>query len=1221
MADRLVVDLTENGQVSVSSWREGELTPSPVGEPHTIQQPLDKAALEDLRWYVEDYLRVPYGVYEERGPQVAGQIRGWGQALFEALFAPQQAHMAYAGLRAREDTELLVRSMSPEWLSLPWELVWDPDRPAPLALEFAGVSRMLPSATAPQARAASGKRLRVLMVIARPQGLEDVGYRMVARPLLERLEAVRGQVDLEVLRPPTFEVFQRTVREAANAGEPYQIVHFDGHGVLAGRRRGGGLGGPLQYGVDPTAGLLLFEAEGGGEDRVSAAAFARVVREGGVPVVVLNACQSGALGEQTEAAIATRLLQDGAASVVAMGYSVYVVAAAEFMAAFYEALFASDSIGAAVTAGRQRMFDRQERPSPKGPMRLQDWMVPVHYLQRDLRFPDLQATSKVRRQRLSLDAVLDKMRDRPSGEDGRGDVLAPVGRFVGRDDVFYRLELATRLQRVVVVHGPGGTGKTELAKAFGRWLRDTGGLDHPNGVIFHSFEPGVATFGLDGVVNAVGLQLFGSEFAQLSAEDRRAAVMGALRDYRLLLIWDNFESVHTMTDPGQATPPLDEYGRNQLRGFLAELARPGGKSAVIVTSRTQEPWLGEVRRIPLSGLRPEDAAEYAEDLLQPYPSGRARRADRAFADLLAWLDGHPLAMRIMLPQLEHTPPERLLAALKGQTSLPEGFDPGAGRTASLAASVQYSLNHLDEGTRQMLPAVALFEGVADVDVLAILSRDEHAPARFRGVGREQWAATLDAAAAVGLLTGLGAGMYRVHPALPALLSAAWRNFDSKDYPEELLAAQRALISAYAALGGWLLEQIKQGDAGNAFAIIGLQRRSLGTVLAQALDEQRYRQAQSIAEPLSDYWDNRGLTQEALAWVDRCRTRLEAADGTPPALDTPAGGLWLFMVGYSALLQSQARDLDSAQATYEEILTSLEAQPESEQRNYRLGITYHELGGVAQRRGDLDSAERWYRQALTLEEQLGDRPGMATTHHQLGTLAQDRGDLDSAEAWYRQALTISEQLGDRHVIASTYHQLGIVAQDRGDLDSAEAWCRQALTLEEQLGDRHAIAQTYHQLGRVARRRGDLDSAEGWYRQALTIKERLGDRHAIAQTYHQLGIVAQDRGDLDSAEAWYRQALTISEQLGDRPGMAMSYGQLGLLAEARGQLTVGLEYTVRCVVLFDQFPHPSTGPGPRHLVRLTRQLGIETLEETWRKVTGVELPRAVKDYVKQGLKNEQ
>ena len=36
--------------------------------------------------------------------------------------------------------------------------------------------------------------MRVLMVISRPAGTRDVAYQMVARPLLERLDAVRGEV-------------------------------------------------------------------------------------------------------------------------------------------------------------------------------------------------------------------------------------------------------------------------------------------------------------------------------------------------------------------------------------------------------------------------------------------------------------------------------------------------------------------------------------------------------------------------------------------------------------------------------------------------------------------------------------------------------------------------------------------------------------------------------------------------------------------------------------------------------------------------------------------------------------------------------------------------------------------------------------------------------------------------------------------------------------------
>ena len=77
---------------------------------------------------------------------------------------------------------------------------------------------------------------------------------------------------------------------------------------------------------------------------------------------------------------------------VAMAYSVYAVAAAEFMAAFYERLFAGDTVSAAVTAGRQRLFRHNRRPSPKGDLPLADWLVPVHYLRREVQLP--QAASQ-----------------------------------------------------------------------------------------------------------------------------------------------------------------------------------------------------------------------------------------------------------------------------------------------------------------------------------------------------------------------------------------------------------------------------------------------------------------------------------------------------------------------------------------------------------------------------------------------------------------------------------------------------------------------------------------------------------------------------------------------------------------------------------------------------------------------------------------------------------
>ncbi|MET7574894.1 tetratricopeptide repeat protein [Streptomyces sp. NPDC005492] len=226
----------------------------------------------------------------------------------------------------------------------------------------------------------------------------------------------------------------------------------------------------------------------------------------------------------------------------------------------------------------------------------------------------------------------------------------------------------------------------------------------------------------------------------------------------------------------------------------------------------------------------------------------------------------------------------------------------------------------------------------------------------------------------------------------------------------------------------------------------------------------------------------------------------------------------------------------------------------EQLNDRFGVatSHRQLGIVAQLQGRLEEAEDWYRQSLTIEEELGDRPGIAISYHQLGLIAQGRGDLDDAENWYRQSLTINEELGDRSGMARSHRQLGLIAQLRGRLEEAEDWYRQSLTVNEELGNRPGTAISYHQLGLIAQGRGHLDDAENWYRQSLTINEELGDRPGTAISYHQLGLIAQGRGDLDDAENWYRQSLTINEELGDRSGMARSYRQLGLIAQLRGRL---------------------------------------------------------------------
>jgi CHAT domain-containing protein len=121
-------------------------------------------------------------------------------------------------------------------------------------------------------------------------GSADIGYRMIARSLVERLPGLRAKVEVVVLRPPTFRQLEETLSSALSAGNPFQVVHFDGHGVL-------------RHATDE--GMLVFERPSGGAEPIAASEVARVIGASGVPLVVMNACQSGAIGKALEGAVAT----------------------------------------------------------------------------------------------------------------------------------------------------------------------------------------------------------------------------------------------------------------------------------------------------------------------------------------------------------------------------------------------------------------------------------------------------------------------------------------------------------------------------------------------------------------------------------------------------------------------------------------------------------------------------------------------------------------------------------------------------------------------------------------------------------------------------------------------------------------------------------------------------------------------------------------------------
>jgi tetratricopeptide (TPR) repeat protein len=191
---------------------------------------------EDLRWYFEDYLQHPI----DPAPQIAARIETWmaakGQDLFDKLLdADNNTRFLWGAIRERlPETRIEVSPEVHEATVIPWELLRDSRTGALLALSAGSFVRTYSGPVLPaQLPATSSGPIRILLVICRPGREHDVPFRSVASHIVNSLtDEARAHFILDVLRPPTYEHLSETLRRARDAGEPYHVVHFDGHGAF-----------------------------------------------------------------------------------------------------------------------------------------------------------------------------------------------------------------------------------------------------------------------------------------------------------------------------------------------------------------------------------------------------------------------------------------------------------------------------------------------------------------------------------------------------------------------------------------------------------------------------------------------------------------------------------------------------------------------------------------------------------------------------------------------------------------------------------------------------------------------------------------------------------------------------------------------------------------------------------------------------------------------------
>ena len=635
-------------------------------------------------------------------------------------------------------------------------------------------------------------------------------------------------------------------------------------------------------------------------------------------------------------------------------------------------------------------------------------------------------------------------------------MAAPASALVGRrlESMQLRDWLLREERRVVTLTGPGGIGKSTLARAVlaeasshydGRaWWLALEALQHAGEVL-----PRIAA-------------ALSAAPPERGEADPQRQIERHLGDHRALLVLDNTEHL------------------DGLAQILAPLLAACPRLQILNASRSRLHIEGEWL-MPLEGLPLPDLDETQVELLRRNDAvrlfeARARPAAPAFdlarhaADVVRFVhavEGLPLAMELGAAWVRLLPVSEIVAELAG--SLDGQAHPGGARSArerSLVASFDVSWRLLSAPERMALAELAQLPGPFD-----------------RALAQQVARSPLPVLAALvdkSLLRAEGDGRFSMHPLLRVCAAAKLDDAGGR----EALAARHA-----AYVGHWLahfggpyvvppreLAQAVERELPHVRAAWewSLQRRDPDLVVRGALT-------------LLQFFEIRGLWSEGLALFERAAAAFADAGRTGEPARMRAlralAGLQVRAGRFEQAEQSarEAFRLARRGGHASDAIASLttaglslfsrglygDARPLFEQvvrrartlgDANRLRIGIGNLAIVEQALGRYDSALALYAEVVQQSREAGETTGLIVYLNNLGEAHRGRGDWDAALAAYEEALALCERHGVRTRLGSKLVNIGITRHMLGDLAAAADWIDRALVELRATGDRSIEAST-------------------------------------------------------------------------------------------------------------------------------------------------------------------
>jgi len=233
-----------------------------------------------------------------------------------------------------------------------------------------------------------------------------------------------------------------------------------------------------------------------------------------------------------------------------------------------------------------------------------------------------------------------------------------------------------------------------------------------------------------------------------------------------------------------------------------------------------------------------------------------------------------------------------------------------------------------------------------------------------------------------------------------------------------------------------------------------------------------------------------------------------------------------------LLLQLSGELQYANQYEEAIEKTNDALSLSQKVNFGSGRSeaYSELGNIYDILGDHARSLENHFKALKIDEERGDKRGMAIRMGNIANVYDTQKNFPKALEFYFNALKLNLEIGNKKGIARDYSNIAGAYHTQHELDSALIYSLKALHISEQLGNQGTIALRLGNIGIIYADKKEFGKALDYYLKALAIKRTNGKKSSIAITLGNIGNLYAAQKKFTEAETYFKEALELSESIG-------------------------------------------------------------------------------------------